>query len=137
MIRIARHRLRADRRGETALEFALVGGVFFLLLLAPIELGLMIWTGSALQQVAAQTARCVAIGSSQCTSPQTYAVGLASKWVGSNAINSNSVTAAHTPTCNNATGNFEKVTITSSIWAGAFISPLAGTTQVATACFPL
>jgi len=143
MTRHLRARLGADRRGETALEFALVGGLFVLLLLAPIELGLMIWTGSSLQQVAEQTARCAAIGSSLCSganTPQSFAVNLASKWVGPNAITAADVTPKQTAGtgCNNATtGNFEQVTITSSIWAGALISPLAGTTQQAVGCFPL
>lgn len=140
MTRHLRARLRADRRGETALEFALVGGLFVLLLLAPIELGLMVWTGSSLQQVAEQTARCAAIGSSLCSgsnTPQSFAVSLASKWVGPKAITAANVTANTTTGCNNATtGSFEQVTISSSIWAGALISPLAGTTQQAVGRFP-
>lgn len=131
-----RRRLGADRRGETALEFALVGGVFVMLLLAPIELGLMIWTGSSLQTVATETARCAAIGSCSAD-PASFAVNLANKWLSAGAITSRDVRVQSTTSCHNASGQFEQVSITSSIWAGALISPLAGTTQVATACFPI
>lgn len=133
-------RLGADRRGETALEFALVGGLFVLLLMAPIEIGLMVWTGSSLQQVAEQTARCAAIGSSLCSgtnTPQSFAVALAAKWVGPKAITAAEVSPQQTTGCNHTTtGSFEKVTITSSIWSGALIAPLSGATQLAVGCYP-
>lgn len=136
MSRAVMRRFRAARRGETAVEFALVAGLFVLLLLAPIELGLMIWTGSSLQTVAAQTARCAAIGS--CSSnPAGYAVNLAKHWISATAISAKNVQVQTTSSCNKASGQFEQVRITSSIWAGAWISPMSGTTQVATACFPL
>jgi Flp pilus assembly protein TadG len=133
MRRIAR-RFGTDRRGESALEFALVGAIFVMLLLAPIEVGLMVWTGTSLQAVAAQTARCAAIGS--CSNPANYAVSLAGKWVGSNAITASSVQTKATTSCNSVTGSFVQVTITSSIWSGALISPMSGTSQVANACYP-
>lgn len=133
LLRTARF-LRNDRDGETALEFALVAALFVSLLLAPVELGLMVWTGSSLQAVAAQTARCAAIGS--CSNPASYAVSLAGQWIGSNAITARDVRVQASTTCHSATGAFEQVSITSSIWAGALISPLSGTTQVASACFP-
>jgi len=130
-------RRRGARRGETALEFALIGWIFILLLLAPIEIGLMIWTGSALQATAAQTARCVAIGGTVCANPKSYAVDLAKLWIGSGAITANDVTVATTATCNSATGSFAKVTITASIWSGTLLSPIAVGSQTASACFPL
>ncbi len=130
-------RRRGARRGETALEFALIGWIFILLLLAPIEVGLMTWTGSALQATAAQTARCVAIGGASCANPQAYAVNLAKLWIGANAITASDVTVATTATCNSATGSFAKVTITASIWSGTLLSPIAVGSQTASACFPL
>jgi len=140
MIGRMRARLRADRRGDTALEFALVGGMLVLLLLAPVELGLMVWTGSSLQDVAAETARCAAIGSAFCSganTPQSFAVSLAARWIGPHAIIAADVTPAQSSSCNQATGgSFETVTITTSIWAGALIAPLAGATQTAVGCFP-
>lgn len=129
--------LLAARRGETALEFGILGMVFILLLLAPIEVGLMIWTGSTLQATAAQTARCAAIGSSMCTDPKAYAVALAGQWIGPNVISAQNVTVATTTTCHSATGNFEQVIITASIWSGTLLSPIAAGTQTVSACFPL
>ena len=136
MIRMVLRQLRAARRGETALEFALVGGLLVMLLLAPVELGLMIWTGSSLQTVAAQTARCAAIGSCGAN-PADYAVNLAKHWISASAISAKDVQVQTTSSCNKASGQFEQVRITSSIWAGAWVSPLSGATQVASACFPL
>ena len=136
MIRAAALRLLRARRGETALEFALIGSVFILLLLAPVEFGLMIWTGSSLQEVAAETARCVAIGSTQCTDAPAYAVSLASHWINSSAIKQSDVSVTSVSSCNNASGTFKQVTIKTSIWSGALISELGGATQMARACYP-
>jgi len=72
-------RSRARRRsGAATVEFALVVMVFLLLLLGELEFGRMIWIIQAMQVTGQQTARCVAIGSSACTSPAGYAVSLAS-----------------------------------------------------------
>ncbi len=127
---------RGDRRGETALEFAIVGVLFVLLLLAPVEAGLMIWTGSSLQVAAAQTARCAAIGSNQCAAPQSYAASLANQWIGPGTVSASDVTVSNTTTCNSASGHFVQVTITASIWSGAMLSSIDAPSQTATACFP-
>ena len=135
MIVSALRRLHRDRRGEAALEFAIVGTLFVLLLLAPAELGLMVWTGSALQGVAEQTARCAAIGS--CANPSSFAVALAAKWIGSGAITAQDVSVQHSSTtCGTASGNFLTVSITGSTWVGAWVAPLQGGVQKVTACFP-
>ncbi len=133
----AARRIGADRSGAAALEFAMVGGLLVLLLLGCVEAGLMMWTGSALQSVAAQTARCTAIGS--CANPQQYAVSLAGQWIGRNAITTSNVSVAATgPTgqCHGQTGAFAVVTISESIWADTFFQPITGGTQSVTACFP-
>ena len=127
-------RIGADRRGAAALEFAMVGGLLVLLLLGCVEAGLMMWTGSALQSVAAQTARCTAIGS--CANPQQYAVSLAGQWIGSNAITTGDVSVAAGTSCHGQAGAFAIVTISESIWSGTFIAPIAGGVQSVTACFP-
>ena len=130
----AARRLRADRRGAAALEFAMVGGLLVLLLLGCVEVGLMMWTGSALQSVAAQTARCTAIGS--CSNPQQYAVSLAGQWIGGNAISTNDVSVAAASSCHGQAGAFAVVTISESIWADSFFQPIVGGIQSVTACFP-
>ena len=127
-------RIGADRRGTAALEFAMVGGLLVLLLLGCVEVGLMMWTGSALQSVAAQTARCTAIGS--CANPQQYAVALAGQWIGGNAITTSDVTVAAGTSCHGQAGAFAVVTISESIWSGTFFEPITGGTQSVTACFP-
>ena len=127
-------RIGADRRGAAALEFAMVGGLLVLLLLGCVEVGLMMWTGSALQSVAAQTARCTAIGS--CANPQQYAVALAGQWIGGNAITTSDVTVAAGSSCHGQAGAFAIVTISESIWSGTFFEPITGGTQSVTACFP-
>jgi len=66
-----------DRRGNAAIEFAVVVSVFIVLVLGELEFGRMIWVLQALQVAGQQTARCVAIGSSACTSPASYAVSIA------------------------------------------------------------
>ena len=126
---------RAARRGETALEFAIIGSIFVLMLLAPVEGGLMVWTASALQVAATETARCAGIGS--CSNPQAFAAKVADTWIGPSAVSASNVTVANTTTCNNQSGQFVTVTITASIWSGAMLSPLFVSSQKGSACFPL
>jgi Flp pilus assembly protein TadG len=124
-------------RGSVALEFALVASVFFMLLLGIIELGMIMWSRSTLQTVAAQTARCAAIGSSLCGSGATqYAISLAGEWLPSYTITAQDVTVSATTTCYGATGKFDTVTITVPVWTGGLISPIAGGSQTLEACFP-
>ncbi|MGC8477682.1 MAG: TadE/TadG family type IV pilus assembly protein [Acetobacteraceae bacterium] len=127
--------LRAARRGETALEFAIVGGLFVLMLLAPVEAGLMVWTASALQVAATAAARCDGIGA--CTNPQAFAAQVANSWIGSGVVSAANVTVANTTSCNKASGQFVTVTVKASVWTGAMLSPLFVPSQSATACFPL
>jgi Flp pilus assembly protein TadG len=126
--------LRAANRGETALEFAIIGALFVLLLLAPVEAGLMVWTASALQVAATQAARCDGIGS--CSNPQAFAAQLANTWIGSGAVSAANVKVATSTTCNKETGSFVTVTVTASVWSGAMLSPLFVPSQTAQACFP-
>ena len=55
-----------DRRGATAVEFALVLPVLIAMIVLVIEGSRLLWTQQALQEAASQTARCVAIGSDGC-----------------------------------------------------------------------
>ncbi|MDR3534843.1 MAG: pilus assembly protein [Rhodopila sp.] len=139
MNRMARQSLARSIKGAAALEFALVSGVLMAMLLGGFELGLMMWTRGTLQAVAAQTARCVAIGSSACTtskSPQQYAVDLATTKLGSAMITKANVTVTAATTCKSASGSFEVVTISASPWVGSIVYPFTGPTQTLTACYP-
>lgn len=62
----AARRFSGCERGSTVVEFALVGGLFFLLLIGVVEVGRLIWTLNALHYGAQQAARCAAVNSSLC-----------------------------------------------------------------------
>ena len=55
-----------DIRGISAVEFALTAPVFFVLLFAIIEGGLMVWTQIGLQHGAEAAARCASINTTLC-----------------------------------------------------------------------
>jgi len=57
----------ADVRGATAIEFALVAPVLLAFIMLLIEGGRMEWTRQAIQEVAVNTARCMAVGQTECT----------------------------------------------------------------------
>jgi len=139
MIRQRLLRLARDTAATTALEFGIIGNVLVLLLFAGIEIGGMIWTQATLQVVAAETARCAALGT--CTSPASFAVSKATAELGFAMITTSNVYVASSPTsshpCGSVTsGAYEVVTITSSYWLGNLVYPIAAKTQTATACFP-
>lgn len=136
MIRTGHLSLAGDTRATTAIEFAFIGSVLMILLLAGLDIGLMTWTRAILQSVAGQTARCVAIASSACSSGQQYAVTLATGALGSAVITTANVTVTAATTCLNATGHYEKVTITTSYWVGPIVFPLTARSQTVTACYP-
>lgn len=59
-------RWRRDERGVTALEFAMLAPVFFLLVTAMIEVALIIFSNSTLRNGTHQAARMVRVGAAQC-----------------------------------------------------------------------
>ncbi len=120
-----------------ALEFALVAPVFFLVLLGGIELGLLWWTKNTLQMIAAVTARCVAVNSTSCTDPASFARSMAASWVVSDAVSD--VTATRTTSCYTSGGNtYARVTITCRLWDGSLLPPLfSNVTFSVTGCYPM
>ena len=133
--------LRRARSGSTAVEFALIAGVFLTLCMGILEAGLLMWTQGALQSTASLTARCAAIASPDCTTGATpgtpqYAVAAAKSWVFSGII-SNSNVVSTTTACTSGV-IYQKVTITSTYWAGSLLPPpLNGKTLTAVAYFPM
>ena len=126
-----------ERSGATALEFALVAGVFLPLCLAIFDAGLLLWTQGALQSTAALTARCAAITSANCTNTQQFAVNTAGKWIFAGIITVANVSPAPAIVCI-ASVPFMKVTITCPYWAGVVLPPpLNGHTLTAVAYFPV
>ena len=65
-------RLRDDRRGASAVEFAMVAGPLLLLLFGTIEFGRLMWLRQALEETATAGARCMGIPQPQCMSGNDY-----------------------------------------------------------------
>jgi Flp pilus assembly protein TadG len=65
--------LLRNRRGASAVEFALIAPVLIAFILLLIEGGRMLWTQQALQEVASATARCMALGVEGCETPAAAA----------------------------------------------------------------
>lgn len=135
-----KHRLGLlrDRRGVSSLEFAIICSSLMLLCFGSIELGLLFWTQTVLDATATRTARCVAIGSSDCTNAQSYAVNLVTSVMFSGVISNADVTSQSVTSCNGTNGTFQKVSISSSYlvnWQPAFVPALSRTVSVS-ACYP-
>ena len=116
-------RFAAARRGVVAMEFAIVGSTLVLILVMIIEVGLMSWTNAALQAAATDTARCLAIGSTACSTPTTYAVNRVTAWLFANVVTASNVTIQTGVGCNGAPGTYTQVKIVSANWIGN-ITPL-------------
>jgi Flp pilus assembly protein TadG len=63
-----------DERGATALEFAILAPVFFLLIFAVIAFGLLFWTQVGLQHGAEMAARCASINAALCPTTNSSAI---------------------------------------------------------------
>jgi Flp pilus assembly protein TadG len=63
-----RRSFRRDERGVTAVEVAITAPVFFLVLFAIIEGGLMLWTQLGLQHGVQLAARCAGVNTTLCGS---------------------------------------------------------------------
>ncbi|MGA7260668.1 MAG: TadE family protein [Stellaceae bacterium] len=131
-----------DARGTTAIEFALVAPVFLMLIFGAIEYSRLLWTLNALQQVAFDGARCMAIPQSSCavggsynsTSTTTHITQTANQW----GLSLQTINLSQNVSCGGVSG-FSQVQVSSN-----FITPVpqivlltaAGTTLQATACYP-
>ena len=133
MIRFGK--LRRRRGGATAVEFALVAGIFLPLCLAIFDAGLLLWTKGSLQSVASLTARCAAISSANCPNAQTFAVTSAGTWVFPGIIANANVTLAAGACTSHV--SLMQVTIVCPYWAGALLPPpLNAKTLTVVADFP-
>ncbi|CZT35758.1 TadE/TadG family type IV pilus assembly protein [Rhizobium sp. 9140] len=61
------HTFLNRRDGATAVEFAIIAPVFLSMMFGAIVMGIAIWSTSVLNQVAAESARCLAVGGADCT----------------------------------------------------------------------
>lgn len=73
---MSRSKIWRDQQGVAAVEFAITAPVFFMILIALIEGGLLLWTQVGLQHGAEMAARCTTIDTGICgstTQTQSYA----------------------------------------------------------------
>jgi Flp pilus assembly protein TadG len=136
----SRCRWRLDDRGTTAIEFALVVPLVFLFVFALIEIYFVLFNFQQVQAVASETARCVAIGSSRCSSGgAVYAVTQAAPGHGIGALTSQMVDVNANTACGGAT-NMTKITITypltHALPVNVIPSFMANYNLIGVGCFP-
>jgi Flp pilus assembly protein TadG len=133
----AMRRFVAQRRATTTVEFGLVGSMMLLATFGTIDLGMLLWTQSAMQSTAAIAVRCAAIASPLCANNvPSYAASMANGWIMPGVVFASNVQLTSVTTCNSASGTFEQVTITVSFWANVLPWPFHGQTLTASACYP-
>lgn len=139
-----RRKPASDCDGTVVIEFALVAPVFLALVFGIVEYSRYLWMLQALQQVAVDGARCMAIPQTACASGGSYSATnttsriqqIGNQW--GISIPSGGVTLSANATCGGTTG-FSKVTVTSTFNSAVpqLIQLAAGGTSVtASACFP-
>lgn len=108
----SQRRWRLDDKGTTAVEFALVVPLLFLFMFALLESYFALFNFQQVQAVASETARCVAIGSSLCSSGgAAYAVDKAAPGHSVDALTQQMVAVNTNTSCSGQTG-MTKITIT-------------------------
>ena len=136
-MRKQRRSLLEECRGVAALEFALVGPVFLLLLLFTMEASFVLWAKSAIEAVASQTARCTALDAPACADSEAFATSLMNTWGIAGFVPSIDVSVQSSATCDNAAGRFSVVTISSSASSFEhFVPPLSSIVLTSRACYP-
>ena len=133
-----------DDDGASAVEFAIVLTPLLLIAFGSIEFGRLMWTRTALQEVAMSTARCMGVkqpacvtsGSYNASKTATYAQAEGQSW--SVAIPTANVALNNSATCAGVAG-FSQVSISVTFRTAVplLLTPLAnGTPLQAVACFP-
>jgi Flp pilus assembly protein TadG len=128
---------RNDQRGAAAVEFAIVVGILFSVILGALQLGLFFWIRNVLTMTAAMTARCVAIGTCNSTTAPAYAQALAGSMVTGNISAGLTVKVTTPPNCYASSAAYTgyTVTISTPFWSNALVGPLPGTTLTVSACY--
>ncbi len=123
--------------GASAVEFAILAPVLLGFIFLIIEGSRLLWTEQAIQEVAANAARCMAIGTAPCkTSAEVQAFAQSRGADRGVTLTLQTIATASNQTCNGATG-MSKVTITLP-----YTSPIKGllpgapSTLQAVACYP-
>ncbi len=120
-----------------SLEFALVGPMLILLVLGTPTAGMLLWARGAMQLAASQTARCKAIGASECGDATAYASSIISDWGAGGIVLPVTTSVVPDNACNGTTGRFSLVTITSAAGTGAgLVGPFLNIVLTVSACYP-
>jgi len=130
-------RLLSDRRGVTAVEFALVAPAFMMFMFLIIDGARAVWTYQTLQAVATDSARCAALGVTGCKTSsevQTYAVNRANGYGVS--LTSSAVTLTSAAICSSVAGMTKVAISTSYQGATTKLLPSPVTTLSTESCFP-
>lgn len=121
-------RLRADERGVSTVEFAIVASAFIMLVIGGMYVSMLGYTVASLHYAVEAAARCYSVNTTTCTSTattQTYATAHFTNLTGNTAT-----FVASTPTCGHqVTGQ-----LTYKLNAGVYRRDI--TLPTATACFP-
>jgi Flp pilus assembly protein TadG len=128
--------LLRDSAGSSAVEFALVAPVLLAFIFLLIEGGRLEWTQQALQEVASNTARCMALGTAPCAdtpSIQGYAAARGLAWGVTFKAATTTVTA--NATCNSVSG-MNKIAISLPYGGVTGLLPFAPSALTASACAP-
>ena len=65
-----------DESGTAAIEFALVGPIFLLLVMATLMMGLLLFSATSLEAAVQGAARCAAIKGKPCANPESRYQGM-------------------------------------------------------------
>jgi Flp pilus assembly protein TadG len=124
-----------DRRGASAVEFALIVPVLLAFVFLLIEGARLEWSQQALQQVASETARCYALGAPGCETAQAtqiFAVKLArDRGI---SVAENAVAVARNQRCHDVDG-MSMVTIQVPSAIETSLLPRSLSTLKASSCF--
>ena len=125
-----------DRRGTSALEFALVVPVFLVLVMASINLCLLLYANGTLHYTVDSAARCMSVRTTVCTSPGATQTWALNHYQGPGVNPTFTATAAST--CYGTTAGIDtgsKVTGTATFKINGVIFQIP-VTMTATSCYP-
>jgi len=129
--------------GTAAIEFAILAVPFLCMCFGVIEFGRACWTMEALQESAAQGARCIGVVSSACSSggaysastAKTYIQGVASGW--GISLPTADITPTQSTTCAGVSGFSEvQISYTFSTIVGKLIPSLSNQAISVNSCYP-
>ena len=127
----------ADRAGVATIEFALVGTLFFMLIIGTVEIGRGLWTMNALNYAVQQAARCASINTTACgtqANVRTFAIGVSGALVQNTVFSLNpSPKPSWAPTCSSASNNLVTASYSMKLYV-PYVSMRP--TLTAASCFP-